>query len=76
MTNDFEAKLIHDSRMHDLLRQAEGGWRLKAALESSRETSAPSPAPRRRANLPRRAIVVAMLGALIIALTVAALAAA
>ncbi len=31
MNNDFIGNEFHKSRRHDLMREAEGGWRLKAA---------------------------------------------
>lgn len=31
MNNDFTGNELHKARRHDLMREAEGGWRLKAA---------------------------------------------
>ena len=31
MNNDFIGNELHKARRHDLMREAEGGWRLKAA---------------------------------------------
>ena len=31
MNNDFTGNELHKARRHDLMKEAEGGWRLKAA---------------------------------------------
>jgi hypothetical protein len=31
MNNDFIGNELHKARRHDLMKEAEGGWRLKAA---------------------------------------------
>jgi hypothetical protein len=72
MTNDYEAKLLHDARYQDLLKESKGGWLLKAARPASEVRRSRSMGRRLRLTLVW-ALMAALLIALIVTATVAAL---
>jgi len=72
MTNDYEGKLRYEARYQDLMKEAQGGWLLKAARPMNDTPSA------RRGMLKRAmplvwALVAAVIVVLVVAVTVAAM---
>jgi uncharacterized iron-regulated membrane protein len=59
MYNDYSGKQLHDARYQDWLKEAEGGQRLQAAEASERASR-------------RRAWIILAIGAVIVALALAA----
>ena len=75
MSNDYEGKLLYEARYQELLKEAQGGWLLKAARPASKAH------PPRSASLKLMltliwAVMAALFIALIVAATVAAFTAA
>jgi hypothetical protein len=58
MYHDFTGKELYKARHHDLMKEAEGGWRLKAAGAGGQGLSA-------------RKLALALLGALLVGLLLA-----
>jgi ferric-dicitrate binding protein FerR (iron transport regulator) len=63
--NDYTGRLLHDAHYEDLLKEARGGWQLKAARQPGESRQSRSP-KRRLATRFAWALMAALLAALVI----------
>lgn len=63
--NDYTGKLLHDEHYGDLLREARGGWMIKAARQAGEPQQTRSPKRRLVLRLVQ-ALMAALLGSLVV----------